>query len=249
MRAGIFLMLAFTHLIPHSLHTLEAADINPTLAFQATVVGYLVIFAIEKVLFDSHSIIHDAMDTSTPISRPSITLDRDLKRESKGVMSSGKGTEESETDSYSPRSSTSASDRDSDRDSDSEDVLSPRRPAVTAERPRASSLVSQQSAVVLLLAMAVHSLFETVALGMAPDSTSAVIMATSVALHQPAESLSLLVAFLKTSMERKVIMRCAFTSLICPPISPSSVFCLLAIFCPSVFLFVCSLLSLFYVSV
>ena len=61
----------------------------------------------------------------------------------------------------------------------------------------------QSSAIVLLVAMGVHSLLETMALGMAKDSTSALMMAASIGLHQPAETLALLVAFLKVQMERK----------------------------------------------
>eukprot|EP00596_Hydrurales_sp_CCMP1899_P009528 CAMPEP_0119051578 /NCGR_PEP_ID=MMETSP1177-20130426/73148_1 /TAXON_ID=2985 /ORGANISM="Ochromonas sp, Strain CCMP1899" /LENGTH=150 /DNA_ID=CAMNT_0007030829 /DNA_START=914 /DNA_END=1366 /DNA_ORIENTATION=+ len=45
------------------------------------------------------------------------------------------------------------------------------------------------------------------ALGLANDKTSAILMATSIGLHQPAESIALLVAFLKTSMPRKDIMK------------------------------------------
>lgn len=161
-------MLAFTHLIPHSVHTLEAASISPSYAFQATVVGYLVVFAVEKLLFDSHAIIHTVMEEGPTIHRPSLESE---DGDSSGVPK----VEGTEIDS--------------------------------SQRPRSPSTVSQQSAVVLLLAMGVHSLFETVALGMAPDRTSALIMATSVALHQPAESLALLVTFLKTSMERKSIRR------------------------------------------
>ena len=175
-------MLAFTHLIPHSLHTLEAANINPMYAFHATVVGYLVIFAIEKLFFDSHSLIQEVMDESTPIRRPSVIGANGSDSRDRGDMSSSLD--------------------------DGDKGINLQRISMPDPRSRSSSsAVSQQSAVVLLLAMAVHSLFETVALGMAPDRTSAVILATSVALHQPAESLALLVAFLKTSMERRIIMR------------------------------------------
>ena len=45
------------------------------------------------------------------------------------------------------------------------------------------------------------------ALGLAPDRTSALLMAASVGLHQPAESVALLVAFLKTSLSRNAIIR------------------------------------------
>ena len=45
------------------------------------------------------------------------------------------------------------------------------------------------------------------ALGIARDKTSATFMAASVALHQPAESLALLVAFLKSGMPTASIVK------------------------------------------
>jgi zinc transporter ZupT len=56
------------------------------------------------------------------------------------------------------------------------------------------------SAAVLLIAMGVHSLLETVALGMAQDKIGTIMMAASIGLHQPAETIALLVSFVKTGM-------------------------------------------------
>tara|TARA_A100001035_G_C27705976_1_gene464832 strand:- start:573 stop:1055 length:483 start_codon:yes stop_codon:yes gene_type:complete len=67
--------------------------------------------------------------------------------------------------------------------------------------------MSSKSAVVLLVAMQLHSLIETVALGIAKDKTSAAMMAASIGLHQPAETLALLVAFLKTSLPTDAIIK------------------------------------------
>ena len=53
---------------------------------------------------------------------------------------------------------------------------------------------------VLLLALAVHSIFETMALGLADTPLQAGLLALSIALHQPAESVALLVAFLKSGL-------------------------------------------------
>ena len=76
------------------------------------------------------------------------------------------------------------------------------------DRPQVGSgALSPKSAIVLMSAMSVHSLFETMALGLANDRTSAVMMAASIGLHQPAESIALLVAFLKTSMPRPQVRR------------------------------------------
>jgi solute carrier family 39 (zinc transporter), member 1/2/3 len=51
------------------------------------------------------------------------------------------------------------------------------------------------------------SLFETVALGMSSDRTSSVLMATSIGLHQPAESIALLVALAKSSLSQSSIIK------------------------------------------
>jgi len=62
------------------------------------------------------------------------------------------------------------------------------------------------SAKVLLFAMSVHSLLETLALGLSKDTSAAVMMAASIGLHQPAETLALLVSFLKTGMSQADII-------------------------------------------
>lgn len=50
------------------------------------------------------------------------------------------------------------------------------------------------------------SIFETIALGLAADKSSVFYMATSIGLHQPAESIALLIAFLKTNMPTRTIV-------------------------------------------
>lgn len=62
------------------------------------------------------------------------------------------------------------------------------------------------SAMILCFAMSIHSFFESTALGMAKDVPSAMLMAACIALHQPAESLALVVAFLKSNMNRKNVL-------------------------------------------
>lgn len=62
-----------------------------------------------------------------------------------------------------------------------------------------------------------YSLFETLALGFSSNGTSAVMLASSIALHQPAESIALLVAFLKTSMSTPEIIKwLSFYSIVGP---------------------------------
>ena len=77
----------------------------------------------------------------------------------------------------------------------------------SAPRMRHKNPLSHRSALILLAAMSFHSFFEAMALGVASDLQGSVLMATSIGLHQPAESMALLVAFLKTNMPNSSIMR------------------------------------------
>lgn len=51
-----------------------------------------------------------------------------------------------------------------------------------------------------------HSLFESIALGMSSDPSSSLLLASSIGLHQPAESLALLVSLLKSSLSKSSII-------------------------------------------
>jgi zinc transporter ZupT len=64
---------------------------------------------------------------------------------------------------------------------------------------------SVKSAIALCSALSIHSFFEAMALGISTDITSATMMTTCISLHQPAESIALLVAFLKSGINHKKI--------------------------------------------
>lgn len=59
---GIFLMLAFGHMLPHSVSVFESIGTDKNIAFKFTLVGYLLVFFIEKIAFDSHALMHEATD-------------------------------------------------------------------------------------------------------------------------------------------------------------------------------------------
>ena len=61
-------------------------------------------------------------------------------------------------------------------------------------------------AVLLLAALGVHSLVETMALGVQSEGKSAWLLASSIGLHQPAESIALLVALLKAGLTHRQII-------------------------------------------
>ena len=153
---GVFLSLAFGHLIPECVHgfhdaaavaaagTAQAAVMNDALPFMIVLSGYLLIFFVEKVAFDADVIKKD--------------------------MEGGKVGEEEDLSS-----STS------------------------------SMGFKIPSAVILLSALAVHSILEMTALGLADTFGDSALLTLSIALHQPAESVALLVAFLKSGMPQAQI--------------------------------------------
>ena len=64
-----------------------------------------------------------------------------------------------------------------------------------------------RGAVILLGALAVHSILEMTALGLADTFGDSALLSLSIALHQPAESIALLVAFLKSGMPKPDIVK------------------------------------------
>lgn len=159
---GVFLSLAFGHMIPHSTHGFEALDMPHNWPFFVTLGGYLLIFFVEKIAFDAHGLLE------------------------------GDGHGHHHYD---------ASDLDT-----SESKNGGKAKAV-ASPSHAAPANTGRSAVILLFALAIHSIFETMALGLSDTPLQATLLATSIALHQPAESIALLVAFLKSGMPRPEIVR------------------------------------------
>ena len=56
---GVFLMLSFGHMIPHAIETFRDIGVPLENALYFTVAGYLIVLFIEKILFNSHALLHD----------------------------------------------------------------------------------------------------------------------------------------------------------------------------------------------
>jgi len=147
---GVFLSLAFGHLIPECIHGFEAY--NEATPFLLVLAGYLLIFFVEKVAFDAHDILHEM----------------EAHSEGRGDVRGG----------HQHNGSTAA-----------------------------SAASSGRSAVILLGALAVHSILEMMALGLSNSFSDSALLTLSISLHQPAESIALLVAFLKSGLSHGQIIR------------------------------------------
>jgi solute carrier family 39 (zinc transporter), member 1/2/3 len=60
---------------------------------------------------------------------------------------------------------------------------------------------------ILLAALGIHSILEMMALGLTNSFSDGALLTLSIALHQPAESIALLVAFLKSGMPKSQILQ------------------------------------------
>jgi len=143
---GVFLSLAFGHLIPECVHGFSGY--NEATPYMLVLTGYLLIFFVEKVAFDTHDILHE--------------------------FESGEAAKVAKAEHKHNGDATPSSGR---------------------------------SAVILLGALAVHSILEMMALGLGDTFGECGLLTLSIALHQPAESIALLVAFLKSGMSKPEIVK------------------------------------------
>jgi len=122
---GVFLSLAFGHLIPECVHGFK--DFQEAVPYMLVLGGYLLIFFVEKVAFDAHDILHEM--------------------EHGGGHSHGKAEKMGNGDGDTPTG-------------------------------------TGRSAVILLGALAVHSVLEMMALGLADTFGDCALLTMSIALHQ-----------------------------------------------------------------
>jgi zinc transporter 1/2/3 len=167
---GVFLSLAFGHLIPecvHGFNDLEGSH-NEVLPFMTVLFGYLLIFFVEKVAFDAHGLMHVEEEPALP-----------------------QGQGEASPNSSEP------------------ELTAPAAVPVEEKKLGAHAHPSKtaRSAVILLGALAIHSILEMTALGLADSFSDSALLSVSIALHQPAESIALLVAFLKSGMPKPEIFK------------------------------------------
>jgi hypothetical protein len=137
---GVFLSLAFGHLIPECVHGFKGVK-NEVTPYLLVLSGYLLIFFVEKVAFDAHEILHE--------------------------MEKGGGAHQNN------HSATTTKPKENGNADDDNSV----------------GATSGRSALILLGALAVHSILEMAALGLADTFSDSAILTLSIALHQVSQSL------------------------------------------------------------
>jgi zinc transporter 1/2/3 len=187
---GVFLSLAFGHLIPECVGGFaETAGGSASLSrlpaetpYLLVLGGYLLIFFVEKVAFDAHEILHEMEEGGGG-----------------GATAAGHGHQHPPSPRMANGGAVAA------KRGIVSHVDSPARSVSSSGDTAAQS--SGRSAVILLGALAVHSVLEMTALGLSNSFGDCALLTLSIALHQPAESIALLVAFLKSGMPRSQIVQ------------------------------------------
>ena len=151
---GVFLSLAFGHLIPECVHgfTSSIGQYNEATPYMLVLGGYLLIFFVEKVAFDAHEILHEMEHAQDNIAAAN----------QNGKKSSNKKNTNNEV------------------------------AAATAAKN------TGRSAVILLAALAVHSILEMMALGLSDSFSDSAILTISIALHQVCFKLRYVLTYLAT---------------------------------------------------
>ena len=140
---GVFLSLAFGHLIPECVHGFQG--MNEALPYMIVLGGYLLIFFVEKVAFDAHGLMHDCGN---------------------GATHHTQGGESKEVVEVDVKGNVNANGE------------------VSMNSNGEVAHNTGRSAVILLGALAVHSILEMTALGLARSFGDSALLSVSIALHQ-----------------------------------------------------------------
>lgn len=174
---GVFLSLAFGHLIPECVHGFEGTATNHVTPYLLVLSGYLLIFFVEKVAFDAHEILHEmehAQDHHAhqnnnivnhkppPLPPPPVIVG--------GITTNGSAGAGGPAASVAVTAATTESNLTEDNNNEN--------------GGGGAAATSGRSALILLGALAVHSILEMAALGLADTFSDSAILTLSIALHQ-----------------------------------------------------------------
>ena len=161
---GVFLSLAFGHLIPECVHGFEGVT-NEVTPYLLVLSGYLLIFFVEKVAFDAHEILHEMEHAHDEKVAAAAAAAAAAAVDSAAPPNQSNG---SKTATMAPGAVSTDSTMSED---DNAGAVS-------------TSSTSGRSALILLGALAVHSILEMAALGLADTFSDSAILTLSIALHQ-----------------------------------------------------------------
>ena len=208
--AGIFLGMGLFHILPESVEMLEEATEVP-LAYICCFLSYALILFVEKIAFNSHSIVHAAHchEDSHPHGDDHSHHDHEHHQHCVGKVKEGEQcveSHENKEDEEKKEQILVVKVNQNQESSSSRGMQ-----ASSTELNQVDNKLKEQNPVskgglssyLLLLALGFHGLFEGISLGIQSEIKGTLFLLLAIALHKWAASLTLGISFVKSGVTKK----------------------------------------------
>ena len=196
---GLFLGIGLFHVLPESAEMLEDLTDAP-IAYFCSFLSYALILFVEKVAFNSHSLLHGHGDEHKNSDSNRITLSKlnDSERETKNDESND--IEENEKKEPMVKVELENKEEEPDKGHDKEHDHGHDHEHEHEHKP------SGITPYILLLALGFHGFFEGMALGIQSEVSNTLSLFFAIAAHKWAASLTLGISFVKAGVEKKQLI-------------------------------------------
>ena len=198
---GLFLGIGLFHVLPESNEMLEDLTEAP-LAFFCAFLSYALILFVEKVSFNSHSLLHDHGHSKKEDDINKIDISKLNASESRTKEIDEENEEKDEKESLMAKVEMKPKENE-EHENEHENNDTDHNEHEHKEHTHKGSSITPY---ILLLALGFHGLFEGMALGIQSSVQSTLSLFLAIAAHKWAASLTLGISFVKAGIERKQLI-------------------------------------------
>ena len=219
---GLFLGIGLFHVLPESNEMLSKSIKDVPLAFFCAFLSYALILFVEKVIFNSHSLLHGHDHSKREEEYNRITLSKlnQSERETKEKENEdeNKNENDEEKESKEPMVKVEFKPKEQKENKNGDDKTDENEHIGEDDDDHDHAILgSSLTPYILLLALGFHGLFEGMALGIVDNVQSTLTLCLAIAAHKWAASLTLGISFVKAGVKRnKLISMVAIFALIGP---------------------------------
>ena len=225
---GLFLGIGLFHVLPESNEMLEKSLKDVPLAFFCAFLSYALILFVEKVTFNSHSLLHghDHSKREEDYNRFTLSKLNQSERETKNEEKEKEKENEDENENDEEKESKEpmikvemTPNEEGQKENNNGDDKTDENEHLTEDNDdhHHEILGSSFTPYILLLALGFHGFFEGMALGIQKSVQNTLSLCLAIAAHKWAASLTLGISFVKTGVKRnKLILMVAIFAFIGP---------------------------------
>ena len=200
---GLFLGIGLFHVLPESNEMLEDLTDAP-LAFFCAFLSYALILFVEKVSFNSHSLLHDHGHSKKEDDINKIDISKLNTSESRTKEIDEENEEKDEKEA--PMAKVEMKPKENEEHENEHENDDGDHHEHEHEHKEHTHKGSSITPYILLLALGFHGLFEGMALGIQSSVQSTLSLFLAIAAHKWAASLTLGISFVKAGIERKQLI-------------------------------------------